>query len=58
MKSFHYLSTVTAPKSWAGGKVQLGYVAPHMKLDEIQKMCFCKLPGSIFLLCKLTIYTC
>ena len=31
-------------KSWAGGK--LGYVAPHMKLDEFQKMCFCKLPGS------------
>ena len=47
---FHYLYTVTAPKSWAGDKVnRLGYVAPHLKLDEFQKMGFCNLPSSIFL---------
>ena len=34
--------TVTAPKSWMGGKVnQLGYVAPRQQMEELQEMGFC-----------------
>ena len=33
--------TVTVPKSWVGGKInQLGYVAPHLYMDEFQEIGF------------------
>ena len=38
-------------KILGGGKVnQLGYVAPHLYMDEFREICFCILTGSICIL--------
>ena len=42
-----------------GGKVnQLGYVAPHLYMDEFQEIGFCILAGSICLLWNISVYSC
>ena len=42
-----------------GGKVnQLGYVAPHLYMDEFQEIGFCILAGSICILWNISIYCC
>ena len=40
-----------------GGEVnQLGYVAPHILIEEFQEKEFGKLPYSVLFMCKIPIY--
>ena len=46
-------------KILGGGKVnQLGYVAPHLYMDEFQEIGFCIPAGSICILWNISVYSC